>query len=42
MAIDMLAEGLIDEKTAVLRQDPNKLDELLHPVFEAKAIASAK
>ncbi|MDA3891842.1 MAG: pyruvate, phosphate dikinase [Salinivirgaceae bacterium] len=42
MAIDMLAEGLIDEKTAVLRQEPNKLDELLHPVFEASAISSAK
>jgi pyruvate,orthophosphate dikinase len=42
MAIDMLDQGLIDEKTAVLRQDPNKLDELLHPVFDTKAIASAK
>ena len=42
MAVDMLAEGLIDEKTAILRQEPNKLDELLHPVFDTKAIASAK
>ncbi len=42
MAVDMLEQGLIDEKTAVLRQDPNKLDELLHPVFEATAIANAK
>lgn len=42
MAVDMLAEGLIDEKTAVLRQDPNKLDELLHPVFDTAAIAKAK
>jgi len=42
MAGDRLEEGLIDEKTAVLRQEPNKLDELLHPVFEASAIASAK
>ena len=42
MAVDMLAEGMIDEKTAVLRQEPNKLDELLHPVFEASAIANAK
>ena len=42
MAIDMLDQGLIDEKTAVLRQEPNKLDELLHPVFDAKAISSAK
>jgi pyruvate,orthophosphate dikinase len=42
MAVDMLKEGLIDEKTAILRQEANKLDELLHPVFDKKAIASAK
>jgi len=42
MAVDMLVEGLIDEKTAVLRMEPNKLDELLHPVFEKTAIANAK
>lgn len=42
MAIDMLEEGLIDEKTAVLRQEPNKLDELLHPVFEQSALDAAK
>ena len=42
MAVDMLAEGLIDERTAILRQEPNKLDELLHPVFDTKAIAAAK
>ncbi|RZT96879.1 pyruvate phosphate dikinase [Ancylomarina subtilis] len=42
MAVDMLEEGLIDETTAVLRQEPNKLDELLHPVFEESALASAK
>ena len=41
MAVDMLAEGMIDEKTAILRQDPNKLDELLHPVFDQAAIAKA-
>ncbi|WP_439183587.1 pyruvate, phosphate dikinase [Carboxylicivirga taeanensis] len=41
MAIDMLEEGRIDEKTAVLRQEPNKLDELLHPVFDKEAIAKA-
>jgi pyruvate, orthophosphate dikinase len=41
MAVDMLAEGMIDEKTAILRQEPNKLDELLHPVFEKSALASA-
>jgi pyruvate, orthophosphate dikinase len=42
MAVDMLDQGLIDEKTAILRQDPNKLDELLHPIFDGAAIAAAK
>lgn len=41
IAMDMLKEGMIDEKTAVLRQEPNKLDELLHPVFDKEAIKSA-
>jgi len=41
MAVDMLAEGMIDEKTAILRQEANKLDELLHPVFDLAAIAKA-
>jgi pyruvate,orthophosphate dikinase len=41
IAVDMLEEGRIDEKTALLRIDPNKLDELLHPVFETSAIQSA-
>lgn len=34
MAMDMLSEGLIDEKTAVLRIDPSQLDELLHPICD--------
>ncbi len=42
IAMEMLREGLIDEKTAVLRCEPAKLDELLHPVFDKKAIASAQ
>ncbi len=42
IAIDMLKEGLIDEKTALLRVEPNKLDELLHPVFDKKAIKVAR
>ena len=42
IAIDMLQEGLIDEKTAVLRCEPAKLDELLHPVFDKTAIKNAK
>ncbi|HQN93336.1 MAG TPA: pyruvate, phosphate dikinase, partial [Prolixibacteraceae bacterium] len=42
IAVDMLEEGMIDEKTALNRVDPNKLDELLHPVFDKAAIKSAK
>ncbi|MBN2894214.1 MAG: pyruvate, phosphate dikinase [Bacteroidales bacterium] len=41
IAIEMLEQGLIDEKTALLRQDANKLDELLHPVFDNDAIEKA-
>ena len=41
IAMDMVKEGMIDEKTAILRQEPNKLDELLHPVFDKKAISEA-
>ncbi len=37
MAMDMLKEGLIDEKTAVLRVDPAQLDELLHPICDPAA-----
>ncbi|MFI3330401.1 MAG: pyruvate, phosphate dikinase [Rikenellaceae bacterium] len=42
ISMDMLKEGLIDEKTAVLRNEPIKLDELLHPVFDKTAIKNAK
>ena len=42
IAMDMLREGLIDEKTAVLRCEPAKLDELLHPVFDKTAIKDAQ
>ncbi|HCM15968.1 MAG TPA: pyruvate, phosphate dikinase, partial [Candidatus Cloacimonas sp.] len=41
VAVDMLKEGLIDEKTALLRMEPEKLDELLHPVFNKDAMAKA-
>jgi len=37
MAMDMLNEKLIDEKTAVLRVDPAQLDELLHPICNPEA-----
>ncbi len=42
MAMDMLDEKLIDEKTAVTRLKPAQLDELLHPIVDSKAEASAK
>ena len=42
MAVDMLEEKFIDEKTALLRVEPNRLDELLHPVFHTEALLSAK
>ncbi|NBC83195.1 MAG: pyruvate, phosphate dikinase [Bacteroidetes bacterium] len=42
IAMDLLREGKIDEKTAILRQEPNKLDELLHPVFDTNALKEAK
>lgn len=42
IAMDMLKQGMIDEKTAVLRVDPLKLDELLHPIFDKNALKSAK
>ena len=42
IAVDMLRQGMLDEKTAILRVDPNRLDELLHPVFDKKAIKEAK
>ena len=42
IAIDMFHQGIIDEKSAILRIDPNRLDELLHPIFDKKAINEAK
>jgi pyruvate,orthophosphate dikinase len=41
IAVDLLSEGKIDEKTAMLRVEPNKLDELLHPVFDVNALKTA-
>jgi pyruvate,orthophosphate dikinase len=37
-AVDMVKEGLIDEKTAVLRVAPSQLDQLLHPSLDPKAV----
>ncbi len=42
IAMDLLHEGMIDEKTAILRCEPQKLDELLHPVFDKLALSKAK
>lgn len=42
IAMDLFRQGMIDEKTALLRIDPIKLDELLHPVFDKEALKSAK
>ena len=42
IAIDLLHEGMIDEKTAIERCEPQKLDELLHPVFDKVALSKAK
>jgi pyruvate, orthophosphate dikinase len=42
IAVDLLNEGLIDEKAALLRVEPNKLDELLHPVFHTEALKTTK
>nr|WP_314601786.1 pyruvate, phosphate dikinase [uncultured Porphyromonas sp.] len=42
IAMDLLRDGVIDEKTALLRCEPHKLDELLHPVFDPVARSQAK
>ena len=42
IAMDMYKNGRIDKNTAIMRVEPNKLDELLHPVFDGDAITAAK
>ncbi len=42
IAIDLVKEGIIDEKTAVLRVEPAALDQLLHPVFVKSSEAAAE
>ncbi len=42
IAMDLLHQGMIDEKTALMRVEPIKLDELLHPVFDKTALKQAK
>lgn len=41
ISMDLLREGMIDEKTALLRNEPEKLDELLHPVFDLDELEKA-
>ena len=42
IAVDLVAEGMIDEKEAVLRVEPDQLNQLLHPNFDQKKLKSAK
>ncbi|PID67728.1 MAG: pyruvate, phosphate dikinase [Flavobacteriia bacterium] len=42
IAMDMMREGLIDEKEAIMRIEAEKLDELLHPEFDLDALKKAK
>ncbi|MBW1713831.1 MAG: pyruvate, phosphate dikinase, partial [Deltaproteobacteria bacterium] len=42
IAVDMVEEGLIDKKTAVMRADAAQLEKLLHPAFEASALERAR
>ncbi len=42
IAMEMLQQGMIDEKTALARVSPERLNELLHPVFDPKAILAAQ
>ena len=42
IAMELLRAGEIDEKTALLRMEPNKLNELLHPIFDKDALKRAK
>jgi len=41
IAMEMLQQGMIDEKTALMRVSPDRLNELLHPVFDHQALADA-
>ncbi len=42
IAVDMVNEGLIDQKTAVTRLEPSQIDQLLHPTFDQEGLKSAK
>ncbi|MBK7764900.1 MAG: pyruvate, phosphate dikinase [Sulfuritalea sp.] len=42
IAMEMLQQGIIDEKTALLRVTPDRLNELLHPIFDTQAVKQAR
>lgn len=42
IAMDLLRQGVIDEKTVLKRMEPSKLDELLHPIFDKSALKASK
>ena len=42
IAMDFYRDGIIDDKTVLKRMEPEKLNELLHPVFDTTALAKAK
>ena len=42
VAVDLVNEGLIDKETAVMRIEPEQIDQLLHPVFDADELKKAK
>jgi len=41
MAVDMVNEGLVEKETAIMRIEPEQIDQLLHPTFDRKALAEA-
>ncbi|MGM9535345.1 MAG: pyruvate, phosphate dikinase, partial [Intestinibacter sp.] len=42
VAVDLVEEGLITKEEAIMRVEPNQLDQLLHPKFEDKSLKEAK
>ena len=41
VAVDLVNEGLIDKETAVMRVEPDQINQLLHPTFDAAELAKA-
>jgi len=42
IAVDMVEEGLIDKETAILRIEPDQINQLLHPTFDTEAVKKAQ